>query len=94
MDLRGAGLCCAALLCYDNNELMLIYIYSTEMKALSGTVILSFDGASPNIGDLWCVAAAAASAMFILRLEAFAQKYYAAELNSISFVTGKSMPYK
>lgn len=53
-------------------------------------MLLSFDGVSPNVGDLWCVAAAAASAMFILRLEVFAQKYNAAELNSISFMTGKT----
>ena len=40
--------------------------------ALCGTYLLSTDNGSINIGDLWSIAAAVASAMFILRLEAFA----------------------
>jgi drug/metabolite transporter (DMT)-like permease len=56
--------------------------------ALAGTYILANDGAPPNIGDLWCIAAAAASAMFILRLEIFSQQNKANELNIISFLTG------
>lgn len=42
------------------------------MTALAGTSLLAYDGSSVdiNIGDAWSIAAAAASAMFILRLEA------------------------
>jgi len=47
----------------------------SALTAVLGTVLLSFDGTNYdlNIGDLWTIAAAAASAMFILRLE-FASK--------------------
>ena len=38
-----------------------------------------------NIGDGWCVAAAIASAMFILRLEKFSRENDAAELSGVSF---------
>mmetsp|Transcript_31333 Transcript_31333/g.52864 ORF Transcript_31333/g.52864 Transcript_31333/m.52864 type:complete len:271 (-) Transcript_31333:230-1042(-) len=55
--------------------------------ALAGTCLLSTDGAPPNIGDLWCAAAALASACFILRLEAFSSRTDAAELNGVSFMT-------
>lgn len=43
----------------------------SAFAALVGTALLSYDGTSMtwNLGDLWSVAAAAASAMFILRLE-------------------------
>uniref|UniRef100_A0A7S4RIV3 EamA domain-containing protein n=1 Tax=Ditylum brightwellii TaxID=49249 RepID=A0A7S4RIV3_9STRA len=43
----------------------------SALTALTGTALLSFDGTTVgfNIGDAWSVAAAAASAMFILRLE-------------------------
>jgi drug/metabolite transporter (DMT)-like permease len=40
--------------------------------ALLGTYLLSTDNGAINVGDLWSIAAAGASAMFILRLEAFA----------------------
>jgi len=54
--------------------------------AFLGTALLSFDGGSlPNVGDAWSLAAAAASAMFILRLEGAAKAYSltrAKELNS------------
>lgn len=56
--------------------------------ALTGTCLLSTDGGGINTGDLWCIAAAIASAFFILRLESFSVKYDAAELSSISFATG------
>jgi F0F1-type ATP synthase assembly protein I len=39
-------------------------------------------------GDWWCVAAALSSALFILRLETFAQQTQAAALSSVSFATG------
>ena len=40
------------------------------------------------IGDGWCILAALFSALFILRLENYANQYNAAELNGISFSTG------
>ena len=45
--------------------------WASALTALVGTALLSFDGttAALNVGDLWSIAAAAASAMFILRLE-------------------------
>lgn len=59
----------------------------SALTALSGTALLTFDGSTYNfnIGDLWSIAAAAASAMFILRLE-FASKAVSnsAKLNSYS----------
>ncbi len=43
----------------------------SALTALTGTALLTFDGSTYdfNIGDVWSIAAAAASAMFILRLE-------------------------
>lgn len=43
----------------------------SAMTALTGTSLLAYDGTSLgfNVGDVWSIAAAAASAMFILRLE-------------------------
>lgn len=48
-----------------------ISTWASAFTALVGTALLSFDGttAALNVGDLWSIAAAAASAMFILRLE-------------------------
>uniref|UniRef100_A0A7S4RIW6 EamA domain-containing protein n=2 Tax=Ditylum brightwellii TaxID=49249 RepID=A0A7S4RIW6_9STRA len=45
--------------------------WASAFTALMGTALLSFDGTTVgfNVGDAWSVAAAAASAMFILRLE-------------------------
>ena len=56
-------------------------------SALFGTLLLSYDGSPPNTGDLWSIAAACASAMFILRLEGFAKESRAAEMNGITFAT-------
>jgi drug/metabolite transporter (DMT)-like permease len=56
------------------------------LLAFVGTALLSVDGGRmPNVGDAWSLAAAAASAMFILRLEGAAKAYSltrAKELNS------------
>jgi drug/metabolite transporter (DMT)-like permease len=60
-------------------------VWASAGMAFVGTALLSFDGTPPNIGDLWSVLAAAASAMFILRLEGAAKAYSATsskELNS------------
>ena len=40
--------------------------------AVAGTGLLTYDGNPPNAGDAWSLAAALASAIFILRLEAAA----------------------
>jgi drug/metabolite transporter (DMT)-like permease len=56
--------------------------------ALCGTCLLSSGGESPVVGDLWCIGAAFASALYILRLEAFADQHSAAELNAVAFATG------
>lgn len=56
----------------------------SALTAFTGTALLSYDGnTSLNIGDLWSIAAAAASAMFILRME-FASRVVprAGELNA------------
>ena len=41
--------------------------------AVAGTGLLTYDGNPPNAGDAWSLAAALASAIFILRLEAAAR---------------------
>ncbi len=48
-----------------------ISTWASAFTALAGTALIAYDGSSLafNVGDLWSVAAAAASAMFILRLE-------------------------
>jgi drug/metabolite transporter (DMT)-like permease len=48
-----------------------ISTWASAFTALAGTALIVYDGTSRalNVGDLWSVAAAAASAMFILRLE-------------------------
>lgn len=47
--------------------------WASAALALFGTCLLTYDGSPPAIGDVWSVLAAAASAMFILRLEKAAQ---------------------
>ena len=59
----------------------------SALLALSGTSLLSSEGGGMNTGDLWCVAAAVASACFILRIEKFSRENDAAELSGVSFVT-------
>lgn len=44
-------------------------VWASAALALAGTVLLTYDGSPPVVGDLWSVAAAAASAMFIVRME-------------------------
>ena len=50
--------------------------------AFSGTALLSFDGTPPNVGYGFSLAAAAASALFILRLESASQAHETAGLNA------------
>lgn len=58
--------------------------------ALLGTYLLSTDGGPMAVGDLWCIGASAASALFILRLETFAsdKRIEPARLNGVSFSVG------
>lgn len=44
--------------------------WASAAVALAGTALLTYDGSPPAVGDLFSVAAAAASALFILRTEA------------------------
>lgn len=57
----------------------------SALLAFTGTFLLSSDGTGIVEGDLWTIAAAAASAMFILRLETFSRKFDAAQLNAVNF---------
>lgn len=58
----------------------------SALLALSGTALLSTDGSPLNTGDVWCIAAAVASAMFILRLEKFSRENDAKELSGVSLL--------
>eukprot|EP00871_Galdieria_phlegrea_P000329 jgi/Galph1/1297/GphlegSOOS_G6124.1 len=63
-------------------------IWFAAAAALFGTLLLSFD--SPRhfqVGDVWCIASAVASAMFILRLDNAAKRYSSTLLNAISLWT-------
>ncbi len=62
-------------------------IWISALLALSGTYLLSTDNGPINIGDAWCIAAALASAFFIIRIGDFSNKYNAAKLNAISVST-------
>lgn len=42
------------------------------IAAVTGTLLLTYDGGPPNVGDVWSLGAAAASAMYIVRLGALA----------------------
>ncbi len=59
--------------------------WTSAALALFGTFLLGNDGSGWVIGDLWSVVAAAASALYILRLESFSVVFDAAQLNAVSF---------
>lgn len=66
-----------------------ISAWLSAAAALLGTLLVAGDGAGgvpPNVGDVLSLAAAAASAMFILRLETFAPSTDAKALNSVSML--------
>jgi drug/metabolite transporter (DMT)-like permease len=70
--------------------------WASAAAAVLGTALLAYDGTSLelNHGDLWSIAAAAASAMFILRLEpASSAVHNAAALNAacLWFVAAASL---
>eukprot|EP00536_Pseudo-nitzschia_multiseries_P005193 jgi/Psemu1/285610/fgenesh1_pg.95_\ len=63
------------------------WTWLSALAAFSGTALLALDGKSLglNVGDVWSVMAAAASAMFILRLEkASSEVPRSSELNATS----------
>lgn len=64
-------------------------VWSSAFIALSGTVLLTYDGSPPAAGDAFSVAAAAASALFILRTEAAAQSDAVppAQLNAVTLTS-------
>lgn len=61
--------------------------WTSAFLALAGTALLSTDGGWPNTGDLWCIGAAVASALYILRLEAHAKLNNVAGINAVAFLT-------
>jgi drug/metabolite transporter (DMT)-like permease len=48
-------------------------VWTSAAAAVIGTALLCGDGSPPNIGDAYSLAAAAASAMYILRLEKYGE---------------------
>ena len=79
-----------ALLLYGRQSPLRTWL--SAALAFAGTVLLSYDGGPPNIGDLWCVAAALASACFILRLEEAAGSGASAEeLNAATIVSAAAL---
>lgn len=60
----------------------------SALLALIGTALLSTDGGWLNSGDIWCIGAAVASALYILRLETHAKLDKASGLNAVAFLTG------
>jgi len=65
------------------------WTWVSAFAAFSGTALLALDGESLalNVGDIWSVIAAAASAMFILRLEkASSEVPKSSELNATSLI--------
>lgn len=77
-----------ALILYGRTISKLTWV--SALVAFCGTALLATDGLGSsvwNIGDVWTIAAAAASAMFILRIEtASQQSSSAADLNAASLV--------
>ena len=66
----------------------------SALLAFTGTALLSSDGSPPNIGDLWSVMAAVASACFILRLEEAstqAESTSPEELNAATLTTSAAL---
>lgn len=59
-------------------------VWASAALALFGTVLLSYDGSPPVIGDAWSIAAAFASAMFIVQLERASKRVPAAALSAMS----------
>lgn len=58
--------------------------WAMAATAVAGTLLLCNDGSPPNIGDLWSVASAVTSAIYILRLESSAKTGEAEVLNAVT----------
>lgn len=58
-------------------------IWMAAAMALGGAGLLSYDGGSPNIGDLWTLGCAITYAVYILRLEHFAGRFGTRELTAV-----------
>lgn len=88
----------SAFLLYLNVKLvplfaLMLYGRQSEVRtwlsaciAFAGTALLSADGAPPNIGDVFSLSAAAASALFILQLESASRVHAPAALNAVTLV--------
>ena len=61
--------------------------WGSAALALTGTALVANDGSPPVVGDAWSLAAAVASAGFILRLEALAPRCPARQLNAASLAS-------
>lgn len=89
----------SAFLLYLNVKLvplfaLLVYGKQSDAKtwisafiAFCGTTLLSYDGQPPNIGDGFSLAAAAASALFILKLEFASRAHKPATLNATTLAS-------
>lgn len=64
-------------------------VWSSAFIALCGTILLTYDGSPPAPGDAFSVAAAAASALFILRTEAAtrSEAVAPAQLNAVTLTS-------
>jgi drug/metabolite transporter (DMT)-like permease len=58
-------------------------IWVAAALALSGTAVLSYDRAPPNLGDLWTLVTAITYAVYILRLEPLAHRFPALPLTAV-----------
>ncbi len=54
--------------------------------AAGGAGLLTYDGAPPNIGDLWTAATAVVYALYILRLESFASRFNSLSLTAFQLL--------
>eukprot|EP00908_Phaeocystis_cordata_P005281 Transcript_15758.p1 GENE.Transcript_15758~~Transcript_15758.p1 ORF type:complete len:391 (-),score=126.03 Transcript_15758:805-1977(-) len=52
--------------------------------AVSGTLLLTYDGGPPNVGDVWSLCAAAASALYIVRLSALSAGVESTRLSAVT----------
>ena len=58
-------------------------VWVAAALALSGTAVLSYDRAPPNLGDLWTLVTAVTYAVYILRLEPLAGRFGALPLTAV-----------
>ena len=61
--------------------------YGAASLAVAGTLLLTYDGGPPNVGDLLSVGAACSSAMFIVRLGHYSLWHDAAGLSAVTLCT-------